>query len=367
LFLTVFSETHSAAEVFWHGVDEGHLLHDMTAADEARRGLEEVYAAVDEAIGEITASLGPTDLAIIFSIHGVKQNTGDVPSGLLLPELLHRLNGGSPVLDMPDTSAWRATGMQPVVPSVGEWPPIVNRRWDAETPIGKLKRVVRSGLPPRIEQKVLATSDRIRGRRNAAFPSAPSDADNELTADPSAYGVPMGSLHGHVATWYRKWWPNMRAFALPSFGEGRIRLNVAGRESQGSIPQESYGETIEGLRRTLADVRDPRTGAPAVAGTTPFEGDPTEARRTDCDLVVSWADNIDAIDHPTTGVIGPFRLIRTGGHTSNGFCLFHKPTGTAAPGGSYDVADLPATIMELLGGTATESGRPMKPVIDLLN
>jgi len=35
------------------------------------------------------------------------------------------------------------------------------------------------------------------------------------------------------AIWYKPFWPQMKAFALPSFSEGYIRINLQGREPEG--------------------------------------------------------------------------------------------------------------------------------------
>ena len=41
---------------------------------------------------------------------------------------------------------------------------------------------------------------------------------------------------------YRPYWPRMRSFALPSFGDAYLRVNVAGRERDGRVAVDDYDE-----------------------------------------------------------------------------------------------------------------------------
>src|SRR4029079_6871353 len=51
---------------------------------------------------------------------------------------------------------------------------------------------------------------------------------------------------------YRHFWPKMQAFALPAFYDVRVRINVVGRESHGTVPLERHSsiraEIIELVR-----------------------------------------------------------------------------------------------------------------------
>ena len=94
LLFTVMSEPHSAGHHMWHGIDPSHPLHKAPTAEQARRRLIEVYHAVDAEIGRLIDSL-PADTSVaVFAVHGMQPNANDVPSMVLLPELLHRITFG---------------------------------------------------------------------------------------------------------------------------------------------------------------------------------------------------------------------------------------------------------------------------------
>ena len=49
------------------------------------------------------------------------------------------------------------------------------------------------------------------------------------------------------ATRYQPLWHKMRVFALPSFYEGRMRINLLGREWDGLVPLELYKSCCENI------------------------------------------------------------------------------------------------------------------------
>jgi predicted AlkP superfamily phosphohydrolase/phosphomutase len=156
------------------------------------------------------------------------------------------------------------------------------------------------------------------------------------------------------ATRYRAHWRAMRAFALPSFYDGRVRVNLAGREAEGRVATAEYTAVCDEVESLVRECRDPATGQTVVAAVErPANGrDPRALSETEADLVFVWNGPI-AFDHPSLGRIGPVPFRRTGGHT--------RPYGMAyvrgdriAPGdrgvrSSFDVAP---TVIELLGEKA---------------
>ena len=84
------------------------------------------------------------------------------------------------------------------------------------------------------------------------------------------------ALSWNSANWYKPLWPIMRAFALPSVGDGYIRLNVQGRESQGRIAADQFHATPAGAQRAAAANSERKNGASLVTSLvkvreTPFE------------------------------------------------------------------------------------------------
>ncbi|NET31644.1 MAG: nucleotide pyrophosphatase, partial [Cyanothece sp. SIO1E1] len=88
LFLTVFGETHSAGHDFWFMSQPDHPLH--AAGCLTGDPLLEVFEQVDQAIGQIVAEAPKDANIVVFAAHGSDHNTTDVPSMLLLAELLYR-------------------------------------------------------------------------------------------------------------------------------------------------------------------------------------------------------------------------------------------------------------------------------------
>ena len=172
-------------------------------------------------------------------------------------------------------------------------------------------------------------------------------------------------LYYQPAVWYKPFWSKMKAFALPSFSDGRIRINLQGRESQGIVPPSEYQALCSELSEKLYQLKDARTGMPIVkqiiqTRQSPAERDP---KLPDADLVVIWQDEhvTDVIDSPELGRIGPVPFIRTGGHRSEGFVLAQGP---GIPVGSYlngHCVDIAPTILSLMNAPIPEycQGKPL--------
>ncbi|MGH7834980.1 MAG: alkaline phosphatase family protein, partial [Candidatus Binatia bacterium] len=91
LFLTAFSEPHSAGHFFWHLSDERHPLHKANRSAIGDPMLQ-LFRSIDHAIGEIVAAGPPEASVVLFSPEGMQSNSLDLPSLVFLPELLFRFN-----------------------------------------------------------------------------------------------------------------------------------------------------------------------------------------------------------------------------------------------------------------------------------
>jgi hypothetical protein len=173
--------------------------------------------------------------------------------------------------------------------------------------------------------------------------------------------------------WYNPAWPQMKAFALPSFSEGYVRLNVRGREASGIVEAGAYETVCAEIENELRALRNPRTGEPVVARVVRTRRGPDEPlapgdRSSDADLIVIWAAApIDVVDSPTAGRIGPVPFKRSGGHVHRGFFL---AVGDGIPAGvsldEHHALDIAPTILDLLGAAipAHFEGRPILRVDD---
>jgi hypothetical protein len=158
------------------------------------------------------------------------------------------------------------------------------------------------------------------------------------------------SLDWMPAAMYRRFWPAMEAFALPSYYDGRIRVNLAGRERDGRISLDTYNAKLDEICALLEECRDPRTDAPVVASIArPVTGNPLHAGPTEADLVVIWRGSPLALQHKRLGLIGPIPFRRTGGH-SGGAGVGYLTTSKLAPGdiGTVSAFDMVPTLIDLL-------------------
>ena len=335
LFVTVMSESHSAGENLGHVLDGSHPMSRLPAAGRHRAGLHEVYRAMDATIGRIADGLPADAVLVVFSILGTAANDAELSSTALLPELLHRLSFGRPFLRDPDRGEWRRDAAPVVLRETESWDEHMRRRCPA--PALGLRQHVRRLVPDRLVGAGHAVAARV-----AALPIGLS---RRLAGDGAG-----SSLDWQLPTWYRSRWPRMRAFALPTFGDARIRLNVRGRERDGVVDPGDYRATCQAVEDSIHACRDPRTGRPVVARTwRPRAGAPFGRGGCDADIVIQWSHAFDALEHPEVGLIGPFPFRRTGGHTDRGFAFFSGPGIAPGDAGEWRAIDLPATLVALLG------------------
>jgi predicted AlkP superfamily phosphohydrolase/phosphomutase len=337
LFLTYFGETHSGGHYLWHLSQPDHPLHDPSVRD--RDPLLEIFQAVDRAIATIVAAAPPDAVVVLFSDHGMESNSTDLPSLVFLPELLYR---------------WSFPGRRGLeAPRAGPQPPpratpSPSRSWTDEVWARKhdgnpITRFLRRRLPVVFFHYAIERRLGMNG-----VPLCPEDC--RLGHQP-----PM---------WYQPAWPRMKAFALPSFSEGYIRLNVRGRETSGVLAPEDYGRVCGEIEELLAGMRDARTGQPMVANImrsrmSALDSDP---KLPDADLLVQWtARPVDVVDTPL-GRIGPMPFQRSGSHVERGFLLASGPGIPCDPAAAEAHAlDLAPTILSLVGAAIPGymEGRPL--------
>jgi hypothetical protein len=216
---------------------------------------------------------------MIFSPYGIGPNTGDVPS-ILAADLLYRERFGEGLLQSPNQGSANGSPAAPVIPAP-------DATWD---------QYMRAGF------------------RGSVPPDSPVDLPSNL------------SIAWHPTTWYRPFWPQMKAFSLPTFGDTGIRINLQGRERDGLVPLEDYSKACDEISAVLTACTDARTGRVAVDEITYVrETDPLAPNGQDADLLVSWVPGVAAIEHPTLGRVGPLPFKRTGAHNSQGFAFIDAP------------------------------------------
>jgi len=336
-FFTVASELHGGMEGLWHGVDDGHPLSTHPSAGAAAAALLDIHRALDRMVGQLVNAAGDA-VVIAFNMGGMGPNSSDVQSMVLLPELLYRHAFGHPLLMIPAT--WTATPNR--LPILDE-----HDNWDAAS----VSWIPEPPREPEAEASTLRAIARrlpepVKGLLKRAQSAA---ADRHFRHAP--FRLDLGYMPGYH---YRHYWPQMPAFALPSFLDGRIRINLRGRERDGIVELSRYEETCRTLETLLGECRDPRTGKPAVdrierASTA----NPLAVASSESDLLVVWRDVAAAIEHPELGLIGPVPLRRTGGHTRHGIAYLAAPGLEPGERGVRPSFDIVPTIVQLLGAEPT--------------
>ncbi len=327
LFLTVFSESHVAGHSFWHLSQPDHPFWRETPGSDP---LLEVVEAIDTAVGEILAAAPPDARRVLFSLHGMHANTLDLPSMVFLPELLYRMSvpgrfglakgrSGAPLADAAPAQAL----------------PFLDEIWAHKHDWNPLRR--------RARRRGVRASRRVeRWLGSGGGPANPEDF-------PELRFVP--------ATWYGNHWPKMPAFALPSFAQGQVRVNLRGRERDGIVDPANYDAVLAQVTEQVAQMQNPRTGKPLArrvwrSRRSGLERDP---KLPVADLVVVWEDEpIEAVDCGAFGRIGPIPFHRSGSHTPDGFVVVSGPgiAGGALP--SATPLDLGPTLLQLAGAPIPE-------------
>ena len=344
LFLTVFGDTHSASHDFWHLSQPDHPLYPhMKEKRAAGDPMLKAYKQVDRAVGEILDAAPEDANVVVFSVHGMGANVTDVFSMLFLGEFLYRFTVPGKMLLAPGKP-----GKQPPPPIIHPlrrtWPGEV---WQGMYDSNPLKRFLRRSLPGKVQGKL----DRMLGYSGLASLRCPS-----WTSD---------SINWQPVMWYSPFWPQMRAFALPAFAAGHIRINLKGREHKGIVAASEYDALCDELTQKLLRLKDARTGEQIVKEVVRTRTSPTESgpNLPDPDLVVLWRENpTDVVDSPDFGRMGPVTYYRPGGHRPRGWLM--AKGADIAPGSPLEkgsAIDIGPTILALMGAPIPEycDGKPL--------
>jgi predicted AlkP superfamily phosphohydrolase/phosphomutase len=332
-FLTVAGEVHGTVEGLWHGVDTEHPLHRHASADAAARGIVDVHRALDRMVGELVRCSGDATL-VAFTMGGMGANHSDVPSMVLLPELLYRHAFGTSLLRVP--AEWTASPDRlPMLDEKDSWDDLSSTWFPASAPPRVspwAPRTLARRLPTPIRAPLWAARAAAAAWRTGARPK-------------------RSAIEWQPTQRYRDHWRRMPAFALPSYYDGRIRLNLRGRERDGVVQPDRYEDTCRAIEELIRECRNPLTGEPVVeAVERAATANPLALSGSECDLLVVWRGVAAAFEHPRLGLIGPVALRRTGGHTGrHGVAYIVAPGLVPGERGVRSSFDVVPTLIELLG------------------
>ena len=158
----------------------------------------------------------------------------------------------------------------------------------------------------------------------------------------------------------------MPAFALPSFYDGRIRINLQGREANGVVSLQEYQSTCQRLSCIVSECANLLTMEPAVEEVYTSDINPLFLDHYEADLYVIWKSGPLGLFSPRFGNIGPLPFRRTGGHIGQYGFLYISGEGLWP----HDVEimstfDVEPTLLQLLGESdlQTASGRSFADAI----
>jgi predicted AlkP superfamily phosphohydrolase/phosphomutase len=266
LSLIVFPEIHHASHQMWHTIENDHEVYTARGLNGRQIiDLNDIYRAVDRQIGALIEA-ADYGTVIVFALHGMRPALG-FPA-FLGPLLTER--GFSRL------ASWRS---QP-------W----SKR--ALSLFSAAKR---------------HTPDELK---KFYYRLIPTSATHKL-ARPTM--IPVYD------------WQNTRAFSLPTDQYGWIRINLIGREAQGSVPLDQYDENCRQLEELLLGLAN-EDGQALVQDITRTAANAESALRNPLpDLVVHWQFAAFAPGLRIRGSsvqVEPVGKKSTGQHASEGFCIY---------------------------------------------
>jgi predicted AlkP superfamily phosphohydrolase/phosphomutase len=359
LLMVGITEIHAAGHNFSQGVDPAHLLGSHPSAPHARERFVDVYRAVDATVARIVAAIPDDTTVALVSTKGMSPSYSDLSSAVLIAELGYRLAFGRPFAHEPSHRAWRRKGCPPLWPGDDGRASARANALRAEGRLAPLKRRYRTMTPAPLRRLVDRARDLFRRPAPPAGPKA-----SPITRLPDGSRPVLAGEINLAPIWYRHHWPAMPWFALPSFSEGHIRINLAGRERDGMVALADYERVCDEIEATLRQLRDVRTGEAVVDEVVRLRAaDPLAVDGPGADLAVTWRLPSDAFEHPDAGVIGPFAMPRSGSHNGNGFLIVAGPGIDHARLDEHPSIDVAPTLLSLLGWPVPSrlAGTPIHP------
>jgi predicted AlkP superfamily phosphohydrolase/phosphomutase len=306
LFVTVLGGTHRGGHYLWDLSQVDGRSLDSTAYAALESALRQIYVEADEALGRILAAAPAGARVVTFALHGMAPNDGWADR---FPALVDLVRGGG----------------------------------------GKAK----GGLVYRLKRAI------------------PWSLAREITSR-----LPQAVTHRLVPLWSARMhdWSKTRWFGLPVDVNGYLRINLRGRDAGGIVePGADYDRVCEELTSAFLSLETIDDGQKVVAAVDRTDelapGSP--ALRYLPDLVARWgsfrAPETSGVRLPGRGEIhwergAPLASGRSGNHVGRGWFAAAGPgLASGQVPGSYDVCDLPATMLHWLGlgGSLGLSGTPI--------
>ena len=214
-----------------------------------------------KAIGEILTEVSDDVYVLVFAVHGMGNNVTDMFSMTFLPELLYRYS-------FPGKFGIARGKLGKTPPS-----PITNpkrKSWSGEV---WQRRYNPNPIKQFLQQWTPSKFDKFLGVGEEPHLVSPYELREKSVA-----------LNWMPAMWYQPLWHKMKAFALPAFAAGHIRINLKGREVKGIVDSADYNAICDELTQYLYSLKDGRTGELIVKDVVRTR---TQKNALSCDLFTS--------------------------------------------------------------------------------
>ena len=269
LSVLVFPEIHHASHQMWHTIEPDHQVYggrELNGGRALEPLLKNVYRAVDQQIAGLIDASGSGASVTVFALHGMRPALG-FPA-FLGPLLCER---GFSRLASWGSQSWPKRARSLLAATKRHTPEELKKLYYKLTPTAVTHKVARPTMLPVYD------------------------------------------------------WEKTRAFSLPTDQYGWIRVNLVGREAQGSVPLKQYDEICKQLEEMLHAVTT-EGGQLLVQGITRTAASAESALSNPLpDLVVHWQDAAFASPlkiKDSKVQVEPVGKKYTGQHASEGFCIY---------------------------------------------
>jgi predicted AlkP superfamily phosphohydrolase/phosphomutase len=275
-FLAVFGECHPAGHYFWHFHDPSYVAHPETCPEALATALRDVYVALDRAIGEVVAAAGDDTIVCLVSGDGMGPNYS---GSHILNHLLERMR----LLNDPGEGA------------AGDTAPKAKRDL-----LGTIRNLIPKSARAAVSRTLL-----------------PRSVNERLSMRWKTAGIA---------------WERTRAFLIENANEGYLRINLAGREPEGTVqPGEDYRQLCDALHETASGLVNPANGKPAVHAvykTDDLYHGPCRSHMPD--VIVTWDPDAEVTTELATERYGVVRSEHAGFAVTPYYSGNHRPNAFAA-------------------------------------
>jgi predicted AlkP superfamily phosphohydrolase/phosphomutase len=283
--VVVFPEVHHGGHFLWQTVEPDLKMYDDIRDDpQPVNDLRELHRELDRQVARLVEAAGEGTTVIVFGLHGMEPARG-------VPSVLEPLLAGMGLAHIDDSTSRRRA----LVAAAKKRVPTA------------LRNIYRSTVP-------LAT--RSQWGKASLLP---------------AYD-----------------WTRTQAFSLPTDQYGWVRVNLRGREAQGTVAPEDY---IALLDRIEDEIRGLRTAAGHPVAADVIRPPRSTGRDPLPDLVVHWTREAFEAPIPVHGVdTVPIRREETGQHDVDGFCIVRGGALAGTVGEVVAAKDLHKLVLTAVAG-----------------